>query len=72
MDLKWESMALTVDEAVVGKENFSTLWGLLWRKVILMVQRSRSKWLKEGHANFDTVFQLCRWGRFGWRTLVVL
>lgn len=50
-DLKGEAVGLSIDEAVVRKEKFSSLWRLLRSKDNLMFQRARSKRLKEGDAN---------------------
>jgi hypothetical protein len=51
MDIRGELMGLTSQEVEDRKLKFSTLWKYLRSKEVIMFQRSRSNWLKEGDAN---------------------
>ncbi|KAK2385146.1 hypothetical protein QL285_072415 [Trifolium repens] len=51
LDVRGELVGLSSQEVECRKEKFITLWNLLRCKEALTVQRSRSKWLKEGDAN---------------------
>jgi len=51
LDEKGEEGTLTEREVGLRKEMFKELWRLLKAKDALLVQRSRSRWLKEGDAN---------------------
>ncbi|GAU37693.1 hypothetical protein TSUD_164960 [Trifolium subterraneum] len=50
-DLLAESRTLALEEINSRSKAFATLWGLMRAKEINLVQRSRSRWLKEGDAN---------------------
>jgi hypothetical protein len=51
LDVKGEVGRLSGDEVQSRKELFGELWRILKAKNALTVERSRSKWLKEGDAN---------------------
>lgn len=51
LDEKGEEGMLSDEEVAIRKSNFEELWKLLKAKDSLIVQRSRSKWLKEGDGN---------------------
>jgi hypothetical protein len=51
MDIRGELMGLTSQEVEDRKLKFSTLWKYLRSKEVIMFQRSRSNWLKEGDTN---------------------
>jgi hypothetical protein len=51
MDLRGEEGRLSDSDVVHRKHRFSELWHLLKCKEASIVQRSRSRWLREGDAN---------------------
>jgi hypothetical protein len=51
LDVKGEHGMLSGEEVEVRKKKFEEMWRLLRCKNASMVQRSKSKWLKEGDAN---------------------
>jgi hypothetical protein len=51
IDLKAESGLLSLEEDTVRKQGLANLWRLMRCKENQIVQRSRSRWLKEGDAN---------------------
>jgi hypothetical protein len=51
VDLRGELVGLTAEEIGKQKEHFSALWYLMKSKESMMIQRSRSRWLREGNAN---------------------
>lgn len=51
LDEKCEEGGLTQPEVDLRKEKFEELWKILKAKDALIVQRSRSRWLKEGDTN---------------------
>lgn len=51
LDVKGEHGLLSVEDVEVRKKKFQEMWSLLRCKDASMVQRSKSKWLKEGDAN---------------------
>ncbi|GAU29496.1 hypothetical protein TSUD_360410 [Trifolium subterraneum] len=51
LDVRGELVGLSTQELEGRKEKFGILWKLLKSKEMLLFQRSRSKWLKEGDAN---------------------
>jgi hypothetical protein len=50
-DLKGEEGTLSAGDVEIRKKFFSDLWRLLKSKELMVVQRSRSRWLREGDAN---------------------
>jgi hypothetical protein len=50
-DLRGEVGSLSAEEVVLRRKHFFDLWHLLNSKELSAVQRSRSRWLKEGDAN---------------------
>jgi hypothetical protein len=50
-DVRGELVGLSEAEVYARKQKFSTLWHLLKSKESMIVQRARSRWLKEGDAN---------------------
>jgi exonuclease III len=50
-DLRGEVGSLSAEEVVLRRKHFFDLWHLLKSKELSAVQRSRSRWLKEGDAN---------------------
>ncbi|PNX96151.1 cysteine-rich receptor-like protein kinase, partial [Trifolium pratense] len=51
LDLRGELVGLNEHEVSLRKSNFAELWKLLKSKEVVLFQRSRSKWIKEGDAN---------------------
>jgi hypothetical protein len=51
LDARGEEVSLNDVEVSIRKEKFGSLWWLLRAKDSMLVQRSRSKWLKEGDTN---------------------
>jgi len=62
LDVRGEEVLLTDVEVILRKEKFGSLWRLLRAKDSMLVQRSGSKWLKEGDAN-TKYFHKCIKGR---------
>jgi hypothetical protein len=58
LDVKGELVSLTEKEVVLRKKLFVDLWHLLKSKELMIVQRSRARWLKEGDAN-TSYFHKC-------------
>jgi hypothetical protein len=51
LDKKREEGVLSEGEVLDRKQKFEELWHILKAKDAMIVQRSRSKWIKEGDAN---------------------
>jgi hypothetical protein len=51
LDIRGDLMGLTAAEVETRKKYFSDLWHLLKSKESLVLQKSRSRWLREGDAN---------------------
>jgi hypothetical protein len=51
LDVKGEGSVLSGEEVQRRKDMFGEMWRILKAKRALMVQRSRSKWMREGDAN---------------------
>jgi hypothetical protein len=51
LDIRGDLMGLTAAEVETRKKHFSDLWHLLKSKESLVLQKSRSRWLREGDAN---------------------
>ncbi|MCI00522.1 transposon TX1 putative protein, partial [Trifolium medium] len=50
-DLRGEMLDLSDSDVELRKHHFSELWHLLKSKESMIVQRARSRWLREGNAN---------------------
>jgi hypothetical protein len=71
LELKCETIGLSVEELVTRKKRFEELWILLKSKDRLEFQKSRSRWLAEGDANTG-YFHACVKGRRRSNSIVAL
>lgn len=71
LDLKGEEGSLELEEVSRRKELFAVLWEKSKMKEKILVQKSRSHWLKEGYAN-SSYLHACINSRRRWNSFLAL